>query len=239
LSSRVIPYGVAIALLQALTGCSTEESATSAANRMAEAPVAANVADAADRRLVVAFGDSLYAGYGVLAQQSFPVVLERALAAQGMAASVRNAGVSGDTTDAGRRRLAFTLDGLGKKPDLVILGLGGNDMLRGLPPAETRANLVAMLDELKRRDIPVMLTGMVAAPNMGSAYIAEFNAIFPDLAREYDVPLYPFFLDGVVTSRDLMLEDGVHPNPQGIEAIVEKVAPLVAQTLRQQEAAAA
>ncbi|WP_448501492.1 arylesterase [Sphingomonas sp.] len=239
MSSRLIPYGVAIALLQALSGCSTEESATPAADRAARAPVAANVAEAGDRRLVVAFGDSLYAGYGVLAQQSFPAVLERALAAQGMVASVRNAGVSGDTTDAGRRRLAFTLDGLGEKPDLVILGLGGNDMLRGLPPEETRANLMAMLDELKRRGIPVMLTGMVAAPNMGSAYITEFNAIFPGLAREYDVPLYPFFLDGVVTSRDLMLDDGVHPNPQGIEAIVEKVAPLVAETLWRQEAAGA
>lgn len=235
MSSRLIPYGVALALLQALSGCSTEEIATPQANMSAPEPGAVNAAVVADRRMVLAFGDSLYAGYGVLAQESFPSVLERALAERGIDATVRNAGVSGDTTDAGRRRLAFTLDGLGEKPELVILGLGGNDMLRGLPPEQTRANLVAILDELKRRDIPVMLTGMVAAPNMGQAYVAEFDAIFPDLAREYGVPLYPFFLDGVVTSRGLMLDDGVHPNPQGIKAIVDKVAPLVAETIKTNE----
>jgi acyl-CoA thioesterase-1 len=194
--------------------------------------MAANAAEASDTRLVVAFGDSLYAGYGVLPQQSFPARLEQALVAGGVAAVVRNAGVSGDTSAAGRRRLAFTLDGLDRKPDLVMVNLGGNDMLRGIDPAETRANLTAICEELKRREIPILLTGMVAAPNLGSDYAARFNPIYPDLAKRYDAALYPFFLDGVVLDRTLMLPDHIHPNPAGIDAIVRKVAPMVTRSLK-------
>lgn len=202
---------------------------------IAETPAAqgnaAASAEVADARLVVAFGDSLYAGYGVLPQESFPARLEKALAARGVAATVRNAGVSGDTSSAGLRRLAFTLDGLKRKPDLVMVNLGGNDMLRGIDPGETRANLTAICEELKRRGIPIMLTGMIAAPNMGRDYADRFNAIYPDLAKRYDATLYPFFLDGVVTDRTLMLPDSIHPNPKGIDAIVAKVGPLVAGVL--------
>lgn len=197
----------------------------------ADAKPANGAAEVADRKLVVAFGDSLYAGYGVLPQESFPARLEKALAARGVAATVRNAGVSGDTTAAGLRRLAFTLDGLDRTPDLAMVNLGGNDMLRGIDPAETRANLTAICAELERRGIPILLTGMVAAPNMGRDYADAFNAIYGDLAKRYDAVLYPFFLDGVVTDRALMLPDGVHPNPQGIDAIVAKITPLVAGTL--------
>lgn len=184
-----------------------------------------------DQKLVLAFGDSLYAGYGVPQNESFPHELEEALQARGVKARVYNAGVSGDTTAAGRQRLAFTLDGLPRKPDLALVGLGGNDMLRGLDPDQTRQNLSAILDELKRRDIQVMLTGMVAAPNMGQDYASRFNAIYPDLAKTYGVPLYPFFLDGVITGSGLMLEDGLHPNEKGIDRIAGKVAPLVEKTL--------
>jgi acyl-CoA thioesterase-1 len=190
-------------------------------------------AEAADARLVVAFGDSLYAGYGVLPQQSFPAQLQKALAARGIAATVRNAGVSGDTSSAGLRRLAFTLDGLDRKPDLVMVNLGGNDMLRGIDPKETRANLTAICEELKRRGIPILLTGMIAAPNMGRDYADRFNPIYADLAKRYDAALYPFFLNGVVTDQALMLPDRIHPNPAGLETIVTKIVPLVAGAIGQ------
>ncbi len=200
---------------------------------MAAAPQPATSAtpEAVAGKLVLAFGDSLYAGYGVAPNESFPAELQAALRKAGAEATVRNGGVSGDTTAAGRQRLAYTLDGLPRKPDLVVLGLGGNDMLRGIDPAQTDANLRAMLDELKKRQIPAMLTGMLAAPNMGRAYGEKFDAIYPKLAEDYGVPLYPFFLDGVVTDRTLMLPDRVHPNPQGIDRVVERVAPLVIKTL--------
>ncbi|HEY0623215.1 MAG TPA: arylesterase [Sphingomonas sp.] len=231
--NRLAPYAGALLLLQGLTACSSENN--SANQTIAEAPLAqANAsasAEAADSRLVVAFGDSLYAGYGVLPQESFPARLEKALVARGVAARVRNAGVSGDTSSAGLRRLAFTLDGLDRKPDLVMVNLGGNDMLRGIDPGETRANLTAICEELKRRGIPILLTGMIAAPNMGRDYAERFNPIYPELAKRYDAALYPFFLDGVVTDQKLMLPDRIHPNPAGIDAIVAKVAPLVAGSL--------
>lgn len=233
LTNKLAAYAGALLLLQGLAACSGENNS---ANQMAaESPAAqgnaAAPAEVTDGRLVVAFGDSLYAGYGVLPQQSFPARLEKALAARGIAASVRNAGVSGDTSSAGLRRLAFTLDGLGRKPDLVLVNLGGNDMLRGIDPSETRANLTAICEELKRRGIPILLTGMVAAPNMGRDYADRFNPIYPDLAKRYGAALYPFFLDGVVTDQARMLPDRIHPNPQGIDAIVAKVTPLVAGAL--------
>lgn len=224
---RLASYACALLILQ---GCSGENVAT---NDQREAPAnSVATAPAADTRLVIAFGDSLYAGYGVLPQESFPVQLEGALKARGIAATVRNAGVSGDTSAAGARRLAFALDGQGRKPDLVMVNLGGNDMLRGIDPAETRANLTAICEELKARGIPILLTGMVAAPNMGRDYADAFNSIYPDLAKKYGAALYPFFLDGVVTDQQLMLPDRIHPNPKGLEAIVAKVTPLVAETLQ-------
>jgi acyl-CoA thioesterase-1 len=189
-------------------------------------------APAKDSRLVVAFGDSLFAGYGLAQDEGFAPALQRALEAQGLKAQVVNAGVSGETTAGGRERLAFTLDGLPRKPDLVIVGLGGNDMLRGLDPAQTRANLDAILTELKARGIATMLTGMLVSPNMGPDYAAAFNPIYPDLAKKFDLPLYPFFLQGVVGRRDLQLPDGIHPNAQGIQAVVQRIAPMVGRELK-------
>jgi acyl-CoA thioesterase-1 len=189
-------------------------------------------ASASPPRLVVAYGDSLMAGYRLKPGDGFAPQLERALRAKGIAATVKNAGVSGDTTAAGRARLAWVLGGLKEKPDLVILGLGANDMLRGLDPAEAKANLDAMLSELDSRGIPVLVAGMLAAPNLGKAYGAKFNAMYPALAKAHGDALYPFFLKGVATNKPLLLDDGMHPNPKGVATIVRNILPSVEAALR-------
>jgi acyl-CoA thioesterase-1 len=188
-------------------------------------------ATAADR-LVLAFGDSLTAGYGLGPTQSFPVRLEAALRRGGIAATVHNAGVSGDTSAAGQARLGWVLRGLGRKPDLAIVELGANDMLRGLKPAETRANLDAILAELKRRQIPTIVAGMRAAPNLGRGYATAFEGIFPALAGKYGARLYPFFLDGVAANRSLLLADGMHPTARGVDIITTRILPTVRTALR-------
>ncbi|MCO5792780.1 MAG: arylesterase [Blastomonas sp.] len=221
---------MALVYCTAACSASSDEAAPSPVES-AEAP-ATPAALAADTRLVMAFGDSLYAGYGVKQDESFPAQLEKALSAKGLKVSVRNAGVSGDTTAAGLQRLAFALDGLPRKPDLVILGLGGNDMLRGISPDQTRSNLDAMLKELEKRDIDVVMTGMIAPPNLGQDYAGQFNPIFSTLAQQYDAELYPFFLDGVITDPKLMLPDGIHPNPQGIARVVNQISDMVAAELK-------
>ena len=175
---------------------------------------------AGPERLIVAFGDSLYAGYGLKPGESWPSGIEKALWARGINAKVINAGVSGDTTAAARARLAFVLDAQPRVPDLVAVGLGGNDMLRGLAPADARANIDAILTELDRRKIPVLLTGMLAAPNLGADYARDFNAIFPALAKKHGAALVPFFLQPVVGKPELIQPDHVHPTVKGIELIV-------------------
>lgn len=228
---RLRQYGACALLLQLAIGCSPSAPEPGASNA-ARSPEPTEAVIPKAQKLVVAFGDSLYAGYQLDVNAGFAPVLEGVLAARGVAAEVVNAGVSGDTSAAGLARLTFTLDGLPRKPDLLILGLGGNDMLRGLPPEQTRANLDAMLTELKRRQIPVLLTGMLAAPNMGQDYAAAFNPIYPELARKFDVPLYPFFLADVIGKQALMLPDGLHPNADGVEIVADHIAPLVAEQLR-------
>ena len=183
------------------------------------------------RPLVLAFGDSLTAGYGLDQGLGFAPQLQATLRRHGIAAEVVDGGVSGDTSEAGKARLGWTLDGLKRKPDLVILELGANDMLRGLDPKRTEANLDAMLAELKRRQVPVLLAGMRAAPNLDPAYIAKFEAIFPALARKHRVPLYPFFLDGVAARPGMQLADGMHPTFQGVKRIVTGMTPAVKQAL--------
>ena len=185
---------------------------------------------AADK-LIVAFGDSLSAGYGLKPAESFPVQLEAALRRSGIPARVHNAGVSGDTTAQGRARLGFVLRSLKAKPDLVILQLGGNDMLRAIDPAQTEANLSAILADLKKRGIPVLLAGMLAAPNMGKAYQTRFDAVYPKLARQYSVKLYPFFLNGVTANRTLLLKDGLHPTGKGVSVVVAGILPQVKRAL--------
>lgn len=183
---------------------------------------------AAQTLTVLAFGDSLTAGYGVGPGEAFPEQLEKRLTAMGLAVTVRNAGVSGDTTAGGRARLAWTLQG---RIDLVILELGANDGLRGIDPEETRRNLDAILGELKQRGIPVLLSGMLAPPNMGRTYGDRFNAIFPALAQKYGVAFDPFFLEGVAAQPALNQADGIHPNAEGVARIVDRLAPQVAEAL--------
>lgn len=178
--------------------------------------------------VIVAFGDSLSAGYGLEDADSFPVQLERALRDNGLAATVINSGVSGDTTAGGRARLAWSIP---DDVDLVILELGANDGLRGIDPAETDANLDAMLGELAARDIRVLFAGMLAPPNLGREYGAAFNEVFPRLAEKYDVTFYPFFLEGVAADPALNQRDGIHPNAEGVARIVDRITPYVLAAL--------
>ena len=221
----------AILQIMALGGCGKGETPAAPDNAVQPAPVASVARPQGDERLVLAFGDSLYAGYGLGRGQDLPDVVQGLLRAQGINATVVNAGVSGDTTAAGRQRLAFALDNLPREPDLVLLGLGGNDVLRQLPLAETRANMAAMMAELDRRGIRVVLTGMRAPPNLGPDYVAPFDAIWPTLAKRYDAPLYPFILDGVIGQGALMQGDRVHPSADGVKAIAARLSPVVAEAL--------
>lgn len=217
--------------LQLVGGCSQQAEAPPVEQR--NASVGRETTEPqAEERLVLAIGDSLYAGYGVAQNESFPAVLERELERRGIPARVVNAGVSGDTSAGGKSRLAFTLDGLDRGPDLVLVGLGANDALRGLDPAQTRANLDAILAELQRRGIPVLITGMIAPRNLDHDYFRSFDSIYPELARKYDAALDPFFMEGVITNPRLLLNDGLHPNPAGIRVMAERVAPLAAQRLK-------
>jgi acyl-CoA thioesterase-1 len=177
---------------------------------------------------VVAFGDSLTAGFMLPADAAFPAQLERRLRADGFEATVINAGVSGETTAGGLARAGFAL---GEGADLVILELGANDMLRGVDPKFTSANLDKIVTEIEARKAAVLLAGMVASGNFGPDYKARFDAVFPDLAARRGLPLYPFFLSGVAGDKALILPDGLHPNADGAARIASGIAPLVEQSL--------
>jgi acyl-CoA thioesterase-1 len=236
-----IRYGVAALLLQVLllAGCNSEPAPAPSPAPDGNSIEAVAPLDAprpvGPERLVLAFGDSLYAGYGLPRGQSLPDALQMRLRRQGINATFVNTGVSGDTSADGRARLGFALDNLARKPDLVMLGLGGNDVLRQIAPAETRANLAAMLDMLGKRHIPVLLTGMMAPPNLGPDYGNAFNRIWPDLAAQYKVGLYPFVLDGVIGQPKLIQGDHIHPNIAGVTVIADRVTPVVAGELKRAE----
>jgi acyl-CoA thioesterase I len=181
----------------------------------------------AGRPLVLAFGDSLTAGYGLDQGLGFAPQLQATLRRHGLAATVVDGGVSGDTSDAGKARLGWTVDGLDRKPDLVIVELGANDMLRGLDPALTEKNLDAILTELGRRRINVLLAGMRGAPNLDPGYVSRFEAIYPGTARRHGAALYPFFLDGVAAQKGMQQADGMHPTFAGVKRIVEGIVPAV------------
>lgn len=171
---------------------------------------------------LVGFGDSLMAGYQLPASDAFPVKLEAALKAKGYDVEIANAGVSGDTSSGGLARLDWSVPD-GTKG--VILELGANDALRGIAPEETEKNLDAMLTRLKERGIAVLLAGMLAPPNMGADYEKRFNGIYQRMAEKHRVALYPFFLDGVAAQADLQIDDGMHPNPAGVDVMVAKILP--------------
>ena len=179
---------------------------------------------------IVAFGDSLTAGYGLDPGQAFPEQLERALRRRGLDVTVANAGVSGDTASNGLARLEWSVPA---DADLVIVELGANDALRGIDPTITRQALSAIVAKLQGRGQGVLLAGMLAPRNMGDRFAAEFNAIYPDLAAEYGVPLYPFFLEGVAANRSLNLPDGIHPTAAGIAKIVDAMLPQVEALVKQ------
>lgn len=180
------------------------------------------------RIIIAAFGDSLTAGYGVELENSYPAILEKQLKEQGVDATVINMGVSGETTQGGRERTGFVLD---QKPDIVLLGLGGNDMLRTLPVKLTQDNLIFIIEELQKNQEKkpgIILLGMQSSITNGFAYTREFNAMYPSLAKKYSLPLVPFFLEGVALTQELNTADGIHPNKEGYIRIVnENIMPIL------------
>ena len=181
-----------------------------------------------NRKTITVFGDSLVAGYGLSPGESFPEQLQKHLKKKGVSVKVLGSGVSGDTSTGGLARLDWSI---GDDVDAVILELGANDALRGIPPELTAENLEKMVLRLQERGKKVLLAGMLAPPNMGPDYGETFNAIYPDLAKKHDLVFYPFFLDGVAGNLDLNLPDGIHPTAEGISVMVEKIEPYVMRLL--------
>jgi acyl-CoA thioesterase-1 len=179
---------------------------------------------------LVALGDSLTAGLGLAPGKAFPDRVEAALRAKGWDVKVINAGVSGDTAADGLARYEWAVP---PDADALIIELGANDMLRGLKPEATKATLAAILDKARAAHLPTLLAGMRAAPNLGPEYASQFSAIYPALAKAYDVPLYPFFLDGVAGDPKLNQPDGLHPTADGVEVIVQKILPSVEALMKQ------
>ncbi|MVT01060.1 arylesterase [Devosia sp. L53-10-65] len=186
----------------------------------------------ADEPTILLYGDSLMAGLGLSADEGFMGQLQAAMEDKGLEADLVNASVSGDTTADGLARLDWTL---GDPPDAVILGLGANDMLQGLPPAEARSNLEAIMARLDALEVPVLLVGMMANRGLGDDYVEAFDAIYPDLAQEHDALLYPFFLEGVALDPALNQPDLRHPNAEGVAVIVAGVMPLVEELVQRLE----
>ncbi|HKM73830.1 MAG TPA: arylesterase [Stellaceae bacterium] len=178
--------------------------------------------------VILDFGDSLTAGYGLAPDQAFPARLEAFLHRQGIEARVVNGGVSGDTTAGGLARLDWAL---ADNPDLVILALGANDALRGIDPATVRVNLDKMIQKIEASGAKVLLLGMLAPPNWGEEYERAFDRIFPELAGAHNVPLYSFFLEGVAMKPELNQPDGIHPNERGVAVLVDRIAPVVARLM--------
>ncbi len=184
--------------------------------------------EAAPKR-ILAFGDSLTAGFGLPAADALPVQLESRLKADGFDVKVINAGVSGDTTEMGLARLDYALsDG---PIDIALVELGANDMLRGLPPKAARANLDKIIEAFRSKGVNVILAAMVSGDNWGQAYRQEFDSIYPDLAAKYGVTMVPFFMEGVWGNPSLLIGDGLHPNAAGVRKVVEKIAPYVETAL--------
>ena len=206
-----------------LIGCKEPAPAPSPAATTTTVPI-----PAADEVTILALGDSLFAGYGLAPGQSYPARLETALKARGIPARIVNAGVSGDTTADGLARVDFVLSAMGRKPALAIISLGGNDMLRAVPPAETRKSLTAILAKLKAAKVPVVLLQLLAAPNLGKDYADGFNPIYPQLAKQYEAVLVPFWLAPLQGHPELLQGDHIHPTLPGIDALVAETVDQVA-----------
>lgn len=175
---------------------------------------------------LVMLGDSLTSGYGLPAGLDLASAVQQELSKQGISARVENAGVAGDTSAGGLARLDWSIAG-DPMPALVVVGLGGNDLLRGLNPAVTRSNLAQIIEKLQAKAIPVLLLGMKAPPNMGPAYVADFDGLYADLAQKYKISLYPFFLEGVATVAAYNQTDGIHPNEKGLNLIARQLTPYI------------
>ncbi len=186
---------------------------------------------------ILAFGDSLFAGYQVEQDEGYPERLEAVLRGRGINAQVMDAGVSGDTTAEGLARIAFVLDNAAVTPDLAIVELGGNDLLRGISPDQTRANLEGILKELANREIPTLLMGMRAPPNYGPEFQTAFDELYPDLAQQFDTALVPFFLESIYERRELIMDDQIHPTAEGIEVLVAATVDDVVAALPEAEEA--
>ncbi|MGZ5861254.1 MAG: arylesterase [Croceibacterium sp.] len=218
-----------IVVVCALSACgsATPSPAPSAASSASASPTPL----AGPVRHILAFGDSLFAGYRLAPGHDYPERLEVALRARGINAEVADAGVSGDTTAAGALRLEFVLNSLKAKPDLALVELGGNDLLRGLSPQDAKANMAEILDQLKARHIPVLLMGMKAPPNAGPEYQVKFDAIYPALARRYRTGLVPFFLQPIYDKPAYLQADHIHPTSAGVDVLVAATVDDVAKAL--------
>ncbi|MCP5117561.1 MAG: arylesterase [bacterium] len=219
---RILAFLLAVC---GLVSCSSEPAGGSGPGAAAAPPRNA-LPD--DRPVITAFGDSLSEGYGVEEGEGYPDQLQRALDEAGYRYRVVNAGISGDTTSGGVTRISAVL---AAKPAIVILELGGNDGLRGLPIETTRANLEEIIVELKKAPTTVVLAGMTLPPNYGPDYISGFEQVFEDLATKYDLPLIPFLLEGVGGHQDLMQRDGIHPNAEGHRIVAQNVMEVIAPLL--------
>ncbi len=212
-----------------ITGLAACDAPAQTAAEPVEAPAEQVVSG--PQRTILAFGDSLFAGYNLAEPEGYPEQLELALRSSGINARVIDAGVSGDTTAAGKQRIGFVLDNAADAPDLAIVELGGNDLLRGITPDQTRANLDAILSELGERQIRVLLMGMRAPPNMGADYQAQFDGLYPALAQQHGAALVPFFLEAVYDQPALIQQDRIHPTAEGVEALVAATSEAVVAAL--------
>ncbi|MDT0574835.1 arylesterase [Croceicoccus sp. F390] len=186
---------------------------------------------------ILALGDSLFAGYNIARRDAYPEQLEAGLRARGINAAVVNAGVSGDTTAAGLQRLDFVLDGMDQAPQIAIIELGANDMLRGLSPQEAKDNLDTIMARFDSLGVPMILMGMRAAPNLGPQYAAAFDAIYPELADKYDAALVPLFVEPLLQDRSLVQADQLHPTADGVQAMVAHSIDTIAEAVRKAAAA--
>jgi acyl-CoA thioesterase-1 len=217
---------VGLASASVTSGCQSGETReTNPSDRRARAPIEVGAEHSEpDRPKIVALGDSLTAGLGLDVEEAYPAILQERIDEAGYSYQVVNAGVSGDTTAGGLSRVDWVLEG---EVRVLILALGGNDGLRGLPAAEMKRNLAAIVERAQEKGAAVILAGMEAPPNMGSAYTSEFRQVFRDLAKEYDVAFLPFLLDGVAGDRELNQRDGIHPNAEGARRLADSIWPLL------------